>query len=207
MWSYCFVRGWLLRYNYLHAAKILVSSSENVCIRSPSGDTDIFVIALGLIEDRQRVKFDYGNETNGKEIWLDEIKLPDNHLKTLIGLHAFTGNDYVPAFFRKRKIQCWKTMLKEENFVDMFSQLGNEWDLDDGLKNNLERYVCSLYGSKETNVKLTRLCLFEQSKRKELSLICLISHHVVQLFYFRWRGQTMLLNFGKWLGWWMPRHL
>ena len=45
----------------LHAANILVSSSENVCIRSPSGDTDIFVIALRLIEDRQRVKFDYGN--------------------------------------------------------------------------------------------------------------------------------------------------
>ena len=109
----------------LHAANILVSSSENVCIRSPSGDTDIFVIALRLIEDRQRVKFDYGNWTNRKEIWLDEIKLPDNHLKALIGFHAFTGNDYVLAFFRKGKIQCWKTMLKEENCVDMFSQLGN----------------------------------------------------------------------------------
>lgn len=50
----------------LHAIKILSSQEQEkcVCIRSPSGDTDILVIALGTIVERSRVMFDYGNGTN-----------------------------------------------------------------------------------------------------------------------------------------------
>ena len=51
----------------LHALSVL-STSNDVCIRSPSEDTDIFVIALGTIAQRSRVKFDYGNGSNRKEI-------------------------------------------------------------------------------------------------------------------------------------------
>ena len=58
----------------LHALSVL-STSNDVCIRSPSEDTDIFVIALGTIAQRSRVKFDYGNGSNRKEIWLDQINL------------------------------------------------------------------------------------------------------------------------------------
>ena len=54
----------------LHALHALSTSQSNVCIRSPSGDTDIFVIALGRMEEKDRVKFDYGNGNNRKEIWL-----------------------------------------------------------------------------------------------------------------------------------------
>ena len=150
----------------LHPLKVLSMSSENVCIRSTSGDTDIFVIALGLIEEKSRVKFDYGNGENQKEIWLNEINLPADQLQALIGAHAFTGNDYVPALFRKGKIHCWKTMLKENNFVEMFQQLGEQWELDDVLKTNLERYVCYMYGSKKESVNVTRFELFERKQKK-----------------------------------------
>ena len=91
----------------LHAFDALsLSQNENVVIRSPSGDTDIFVIALSLIEEKSRVKFDYGNGDNRKEVWLDEIILPTDHCKALIGFHSFTGNDYISSFFRKGKAVC-----------------------------------------------------------------------------------------------------
>ena len=82
----------------LHALSVLSTSNDNVCIRSPSGDTDIFVIALGTIAQRSRVKFDYGNGSNRKEIWLDQINLRADRRQALIGLHSFTSNGYVSPF-------------------------------------------------------------------------------------------------------------
>ena len=77
----------------LHALSPLSTSNDNACIRSPCGDTDIFMIALGTILQRSRVKFDYGNVSNKKEIWLDQINLRADRRKALIGFHSFTGND------------------------------------------------------------------------------------------------------------------
>ena len=50
----------------LHALSVLSTSNDNISIRSPSGDTDLFVIALGTIAQLSRVKFDYGNVSNRK---------------------------------------------------------------------------------------------------------------------------------------------
>ena len=48
----------------LHAMRFLSENKkESVCIRSSSGDADIFVIALGT---RSRVVFDYGNSRDRK---------------------------------------------------------------------------------------------------------------------------------------------
>ena len=150
----------------LHALDIISSSMENVCIRSPSGDTDIFVIALGIIEERNRIKFDYGDGTNRKVVWLDEVNLPYNQSQALLGFHDLTGNDYVSAFYRKGKAVCWKTMVKDPAFVEMFSNLGSEWNLSTSLKTDLERYVCKLYESRRKLVNETRFDLFEQKQRK-----------------------------------------
>jgi len=56
----------------LHTIDAL-SRGGNVVIRSPSGDTDIFVIALGIVNDLPKVRFDYGAGKNRKSIWLDKI--------------------------------------------------------------------------------------------------------------------------------------
>ena len=78
----------------LHAIHALGETTGNICIRSPSGDTDIFVIALAKIAEKNRIKMDYGNGKNRKGVWLDEIDLPANQCDALIGFHSFTGNDY-----------------------------------------------------------------------------------------------------------------
>ena len=43
--------------------------------------------------------------------------LSDKQKKVLIGLHSFSGNDYISSFLQKGKITCWKTLLKNEIFL------------------------------------------------------------------------------------------
>ena len=150
----------------LHALNSLAALEGNVCIRSPSGDTDIFVVALGIITERSRVKFDHGNGSNRKKIWLDEIEMPVDKRQALIGFHAMTGNDYVSAFFRKGKAMCWKAMIKEDRFVEAFTRLGEDWELSDEIVTILEMYVCRLYGSKKNTVNAVRFHIFECKQKK-----------------------------------------
>ena len=83
----------------LHAMDAL-KDDGNVCIRSPSGDTDILVIAIGLIRANPRVLVDSGNGDHRRKVWLDSITLSEVQQSALIGFHAFSGNDYISAFFR-----------------------------------------------------------------------------------------------------------
>ena len=92
----------------LHALHIVRSSIGNICIRSPSGDTDIFVIALGLIEERSRIKFDYGNGSNRKEIWLDKISLSYNQCQA----------DWFSRIYRQRLRICVFSQRKSNMLED-----------------------------------------------------------------------------------------
>ena len=148
----------------LHALDALANNSSNVVIRSPSGDTDIFVIALGVVRETSRIKFDYGSGINRKAIWLNEVAIPVNYSKALIGFHAFTGNDYVSAFFRKGKSRCWKTMVKSARYLEAFNTLGDQWELSDELKLTLEEYVCNLYSSSKNYVNETRFDMFMENQ-------------------------------------------
>ena len=84
----------------LHAMHAIKNSSHKAVLRSPSGDTDIIILALVLINV---VYMDYGNGNRRKGFWLNDIILKQNERKALIGFHSFTGNDFVPAFFKKGK--------------------------------------------------------------------------------------------------------
>ena len=104
----------------LHAMRFLSENKEeSVCIRSPSRDIDILVIALGMIIERSRVVFDYGNGTYRKQIWLNVLKLPVDLCQALIGFHSLTGNDCVIIFSERQRYllgyherwqrHCWST--------------------------------------------------------------------------------------------------
>ena len=108
----------------LHAIHTIKNSSHKVVIRSPSGDTDIIILALALINEQHMVYMDYGNGKRRKGFWLNNIILKENERKVLISFHSFTGNDFVPAFFRKGKKRCWSILRKDEKFLVAFSELG-----------------------------------------------------------------------------------
>ena len=87
----------------LYSAHVISTTEGSIILRSSSGDSDIMIIAINLIDSSKRVLVDYGNGKNRKGVWLNSIDLDDNIRAALIGLHAFTGNDYVSSFFKRGK--------------------------------------------------------------------------------------------------------
>ena len=120
-----------------------VSPGKAVMVRSPSGDIDIMVLFLGHDFDEVRVLVD---NWTGKIIDISSSTLPKVQRQALVGIHAFSGNDYVSSFFRKRKIAFWKAMLKRTEFIELFAGFGMDGELSDNTLLNLEKFVCFLYG-------------------------------------------------------------
>ena len=135
----------------LHAYRILIDDSDAiVTIRSPSGDTDIFILMIGILHRfRDGVILDDFHGTNGRKSYrLNDIELEDDIVESLIGFHAFTGNDFVSSFFKKGKLTCFKVMENDSHFKSAFSQLGSSWDLSDDTYDVLQSFVLKLYGTK-----------------------------------------------------------
>ena len=73
--------------------------TNEICVRSSSGDIDIPVIltgTLGGIETRLLV--DNGTRKSRKRILINNSISSVQQQQALIGFHAFTGNDYVSSF-------------------------------------------------------------------------------------------------------------
>ena len=94
----------------LHASKILDDDPDvTATIRSPSGETDIVILMTGLLnQDGERVILDdfHGNN-NRKSYRLSDIERENDITESLIGFHAFTGNDFFSLFFRRI---CYKLL-------------------------------------------------------------------------------------------------
>ncbi|GBM51894.1 hypothetical protein AVEN_90489-1 [Araneus ventricosus] len=69
----------------------------------------------------------------------------------LLGLHIFTGCDTRSAFKGKGKIKPLKIMQSNLIYSKVFQDLGSSWELTNSLINNLEAFVCELYGYPSTD--------------------------------------------------------
>ena len=129
-----------------HAVEILHQDTENkVVIRSPSGDTDVLVVSAALLYNcKEHVVIDNGSGQSRKSIDLRSLQFSECKYSTMLGLHAFTGNDYLSSFFRKGKERCWKLMQKYEEFEVCLTKLGSEPNLSDDLFESLEEYTALL---------------------------------------------------------------
>ena len=79
---------------------------------------------------------------------MTDVNVNDEELKALIGFHAMTGCDYVSSFFRKEKPTRWEKMIKKTRFTRAMAHLGDNVDISEEIYDDLEAYVCPLYGSK-----------------------------------------------------------
>ena len=70
--------------------------------------------------------YDSGIDSNKWHECLDVTKLHKSidYVDALPGIYAFTGNDYTPTFYRKRKIKTIMSMCKHERFINVFKCLG-----------------------------------------------------------------------------------
>ena len=153
----------------LHAKHVATHfPSPRVVLRSHSGDTDIIVLAVALLQEyRDRIMLDDGSGKSRRTVKLNDVDLDEDVIGALIGFHAFTGNDYCSSFFRKGKETCFKVMQRKSNFSQAFSRVGTEWDLPDDLFKELEIYVCSLYGSNSKDINKARYLQFKKKFSNE----------------------------------------
>ena len=129
---------------------------QNIAIHTP--DTDVVVLAIfysKLLQISIFVKTGSKNKIRilSTERILENLKRKYNltdveeAASSIVALHAFTGCDTVIAFWRKGKKRPLQLMLKNEEFIKHFNQLGSQWTVNDELLMNLEAFVCLMYGS------------------------------------------------------------
>ena len=124
------------------------------CMRMVPIWRHIVVLAVGLLQEFNDWVF-IVNECgyNTEHYKLSDFETVIECTSALLGLHAFTGNDYVLSFFKKGKEKCWKIMRKSQKVENTFGKLDKELvNLTDELFSHLEEFICKLYGYKEKNI-------------------------------------------------------
>ena len=61
-------------------------------------------------------------------------------------MHCFNGCDTVSAFVRRGKITPLKALQKYSDFIEVFECLGKDEQCSDILLDDLEEFVCRMYG-------------------------------------------------------------
>ena len=134
----------------LHTNHALQHSPElQVVVRSHSGDADINVLFVSKFIDTDKIILDFGTTTRRKVINIGSRRMSNELKEALIGFRGFTGNDYVSSIFKKTKATCWRKVIHNHKFVQMFQQLGNMYNLEEDMIQLLEEYTCALYGKNE----------------------------------------------------------
>ncbi|KYN30246.1 hypothetical protein ALC57_00285, partial [Trachymyrmex cornetzi] len=79
----------------------------------------------------------------------------------LPALHALTGCDYNPAFYRRGKKKPLDIVMNCPIFQKAFADLGSEdYNIDESF-NTIERFICHLYGLKKIDdVNRARIAIF-----------------------------------------------
>ena len=146
----------------LHSGHAISTTEDSIILQSSSGDVDVMIIAISLIDTSKYVLVDYGNGKNRKGVWLNSIDFDNNIGAVLIWFHAFTGNDYASSFFKRGKQGCFKAVKQCEEFINAFRLLGEDWVLKAELIVALESFVCHLHGYKDTDIKKVRKKMFDK---------------------------------------------
>ena len=151
----------------------LRENGDNTCVvRSSSGDIDIpgILVAANLAD--RRIFIDNGTGRNHKSLKLSACELSQEQKKALLGLHAFSGNDYVSCIFRKGKQLCWKNVKNISRFLDLFSTIGTNCNLTNDQLQGLEHFICTTFGKKRLHsVNEARRQIFWEKLQKDNKII------------------------------------
>ena len=157
----------------LHHAVESNNNEETVCVvRSSSGDIDIPVILLANEMPNLLVYVDNGAGKNRKVMDLSSCSLSKDQTKALLGMHVFTGNDYVSSFLWKGKQVCWKLIKDSAEFLQIFGELGPQDSVSESTAAGLEKFVYSLYCEKRlSSVNRVQKIIFWRSYSRDNKVI------------------------------------
>ena len=133
----------------------------------------MIVLCLGhLHEIHSYVYIKTGLKNRSRIISLEKVKekiesslgelgyISEAFCEALIGLHAFTGCDTVSSFAGKGKTKPLKIKKSQRKYVSTFKELGESWNLEKGLLQNIEEFVCAMYGDHLKNVNDLRYKIY-----------------------------------------------
>ena len=89
---------------------------------------------------------DFGTGNKRRRINISEYSQVHSKVfrDALLGFHSFTGCDSVSCFAGKGKLKPLKIM--QQNHEILFSDFGRSVELSDDMIDQLETYVCKMYG-------------------------------------------------------------
>ncbi len=135
----------------------------NVAIRT--SDTDVLAISLGNIhkvKNGVNVFLEVGLASKNTSRFVDVTSLSkilgSSLCKALPEFHAFTGCDYSPSFAFKRKVRPLTLLEKNPSIQNAFVKLGSVEMLSNSIIDEIEKFVCQIYGAK--GVKSVDECRF-----------------------------------------------
>ncbi len=146
----------------LHALHASKTGSQAVIVTAE--DTDVMIICLAFSRNIQCGLYQKCG-TKNRTRFIDITKL-SNFLgsdisEALIGLHAFTGCDTVSAFAGHGKLKALKLLKKNKDYMEIFSKLGESWELSVELSKKVEKFTCHLYSTTTSTPEVnTRYQLF-----------------------------------------------
>ena len=162
----------------LHCQHIAQHHPTSVIVVS-SSDTDVLVFLLKFSQVIDRtILFDTGMRNNRRLLNVNDIVSAKGSdiCDVLPALHSFTGCDTTSAFVRRGKVTPLKVPEKRSQFIATFGALGQDIDIQATTFNDLEHFVCCMYGKpKYTRVNKLRYDLFMQK-------FCLKSGYVLSSF-------------------------
>ena len=147
---------------------IEVEPNWKFCVRC--NDTDIIVLLLYHCSRRQNTPFvwmDVGlsGKNNRRYINIQQLlaEMQNDTVDSLPGLHAFTGCDFTASFYNKGKLRPLSIMMKNDRFQKAIGQLGVNDEVTDEIIDDLDDFVCTLYGFPNIHsVDDVRVRMFEQ---------------------------------------------
>ena len=91
-------------------------------------------------------------------------KLGKKLCSALPGFHSFTGCDFTSSLMRKGKVRPLTVLENNPMFIEAFSQIGEHIDLPQNLVEELQAFVCAIYGRPILkSVNEARFVVFQQS--------------------------------------------
>jgi 5'-3' exonuclease len=152
----------------LHAHYV-ADHSEVVVVKSV--DTDVFIICLAMSKEFScQLLFHTGTETKIRTIDVQLVRkqLDDEISQAMLGLHALSGCDSVSGFYGKGKVKGAKLLFTEKTYQETLGELGMQHDLSENLFNEVQKYVCHLYGQADCiDVNTARYNLFRLGKHSD----------------------------------------
>ena len=135
----------------LHSLNADSEENEDMDIIVRSPDSDVFFLLVSYSKQfKHPLYFDTGNSNKRRMIHIQKLCgiIPKESSDAILAYHAFTGCDSTSAFLQKGKVRPLKHLSKNPDFVVAFKELGKHELVPDNVFNQIEKFVCQMYGGK-----------------------------------------------------------